>query len=89
VDESAEAVASNQVTRGCDGALMPNSCRRYELQRAVWPVGVVVVDEDGENVLEVAAVEDEEPVGCKNSIVMLRRVRIRESGRRADRVGSP
>ena len=28
-------------------------------------------------------------VGCKNSSVMLRRVRIRESDRRADRVGLP
>jgi hypothetical protein len=28
-----------------------------------------------------------DPVGCKNSIVMLRRVGIRESGRRVDRAG--
>jgi hypothetical protein len=62
VDESAEAVVSLQVTRGCDGAGAADPCRRCEVERAVRPVRVVVIDEDAEHVLEVSAVEDQEPV---------------------------
>jgi hypothetical protein len=35
---------------------------RYEVERAVRPVAVVVVDEDAKHVLKVPSVEDEEPV---------------------------
>jgi hypothetical protein len=40
-------------------------------------------------VLGGLAVGLQPPVGCNNSIVMLRRVRIRESDRPVDRAGSP
>jgi hypothetical protein len=53
---------SLQVTRGCDGAGAADRCRRYEVERAMRPVRVVVIDEDAEHVLEVSAVEDQEPV---------------------------
>jgi hypothetical protein len=65
VDESAEAVAPLQF--GCGRARddllnAADRCRRCEVERAVQPVRVVVIDEDAEHVLEVAAVQDQEPV---------------------------
>ena len=33
----------------------------------MWPLAVVVVDEDAEDVLEVAAVEDQQPVQALGS----------------------
>ena len=35
---------------------------RLEVERAVWPVGVVVVGEDAEDALEVPSVDDQEPI---------------------------
>src|SRR5207249_7071140 len=36
----------------------------YEAERAMWPVLVVVPAVDAEHVLEMAAAEDEDPVGA-------------------------
>jgi hypothetical protein len=61
VDESAEAVASLDLAYGW--------CRRrvrrlwwLEPECAVRPVDVVMLDEDAQHALEVAAVEDQQPV---------------------------
>jgi len=43
-------------------------CRRDEVERAVRSVRVVVLDEDAEYVLEVASVQDQEPVGCAERV---------------------
>src|SRR5439155_25249367 len=36
--------------------------RRLELQRTMWPLRVVVIDVDAQHALEVAAIEDQQPV---------------------------
>jgi hypothetical protein len=62
VDETAEAV---------DPFDLPDAARRrwavcrqwgLQVEASVWPRGVVVLDVDGEDVFEVAAVADQEPV---------------------------
>jgi heme-degrading monooxygenase HmoA len=35
---------------------------RSEVQRAMWPMAVVVVDEDSEHAVEVALIDDQQPV---------------------------
>ena len=61
MDESAESVAAldggGWWAHGTEPPL--GRVRRSEIQRAVRPVGVVVVDEDAEHALEVAAVHDQ------------------------------
>ena len=42
------------------------------MERAVWPVFVVVAAVDAEDVLQVAAAEDEDPVEAANAIVRQR-----------------
>jgi hypothetical protein len=42
--------------------MRPFSIRRPEVERAMWAVAVVVLDEDAEHAVELAPVEDEEPV---------------------------
>jgi hypothetical protein len=62
VDEAAEAIASFDLSL-CGGPLVAaGRVRRSEVEGAARSVRVVVVGEDVECVLEVATVEDEEPV---------------------------
>jgi hypothetical protein len=63
VDEAAEAVDSFDGPNGAGPAREP-VCRSWGLQveAAVWPGRVVVLDVDGQDVFEVAAVADQEPV---------------------------
>jgi hypothetical protein len=61
VDEAAEAVAALQLEwAGGDGILASDGSRRHELQRAVWPVRVVVLGVLAKHAIEMAAIEDEE-----------------------------
>jgi hypothetical protein len=60
-DEPAEAVVAFDRTDGsCRGWLL--GLRWLELERAVRPLRVVVLDVGARDALEVAAVEDQEPV---------------------------
>ena len=59
MDEAAEAVVSTDLA---DGRRWLCTLRWEELEGAVRPVRVVVVDEDAQNAFEVAAVEDQQPV---------------------------
>jgi hypothetical protein len=61
MDESTEAVAPF-TSRDERRSVVVDRWRRCQIQRAMGPVRVVVIDEDAEHVLEVAAVEDQEPV---------------------------
>ena len=60
----------------------------FEVERAVWPVAVVMVNEGPEHALEVAAVDDQQPVealGTDGADETLRdRVRLRRLRRRLD-----
>jgi hypothetical protein len=63
VDEAAEAVAAADLANGwCRGLL--RTLRWVEVERAVRPLRVVVLNEDAQDAdaLEVAAVEDQQPV---------------------------
>src|SRR5450759_4963702 len=66
VDEPAEAFAAGYVQFGrpdADGDGDGRAClRRLERERAVRPVPVVVTDVDAEDVVEVASVQDQNPV---------------------------
>jgi hypothetical protein len=62
VDESVEQVVSFEVAYGGERAVVTERRWWDELQRAVRPVGVVVIDVDAEHMLEMAAVHDEEPI---------------------------
>jgi hypothetical protein len=65
VDQAAESVSSfdSVVVCGCyEREGWPLGSGRPEFEAAVRPVGVVVVDVDAEDVLEVPAAEDEGPV---------------------------
>ena len=58
VDEAAEAVmALDRAGGGCRRRLL--RLRWLELERAMRPLRVVVLDEDTQDALEVAAVEDQ------------------------------
>jgi hypothetical protein len=61
VDEAAEAVmALDRAGGGCRPWLV--RLQWLELERAMRPLRVVVLDEDAQDALEVAAVEDQQPV---------------------------
>ena len=64
MDEAAEAVAA--LNRGCTpvevAAARLRRIWRAEVECPVWPVAVVVLDEDAEDALEVAPVHDQESV---------------------------
>jgi hypothetical protein len=65
VDQSASAISAANVASSRQageswGWLL--GVGRHEVERAMRAVGVVVLDEDAEHSLEVAPVEDEEPV---------------------------
>jgi hypothetical protein len=64
VDEAAESGASLDGGGWGEDGTDPRLGRFgwCEIERAVRPVGVVMVDEDAEYTFEVAAVEDQEPV---------------------------
>ena len=64
VDESSEPVAPFQGGRGAadDVELATPCCRWRQMERAVRPVRVVVVSEHAEDALEMAKVDDQEPV---------------------------
>jgi hypothetical protein len=60
VDEAAEPVAAPDLADR--RRIWPLRFRRLQLERAMRPLRVVVVDEDAQHALEVAAVKDQEPV---------------------------
>ena len=63
VDESAEAIAALDAGRGRWDREQVRRGRRWpQAQRAVGPVRVVVIEEDAENMLEMAPVYDQEAV---------------------------
>jgi hypothetical protein len=60
VDETAEPIAALNVAERaatCQRRSVSHWC--LQVERAMWPLAVVVVDVDAEDVLEVAAVEDQ------------------------------
>ena len=61
VDEAAEPVASSDDVLAGLGRWF-GRIGRDELEGAVGPLGVVVVDVDAQDVVEVGAVEDQQPV---------------------------
>jgi hypothetical protein len=61
VDEAAEAVAATDLADGRRWRWL-RTLRREELERAVRPLRVVVLDEDAQDAFEVAAVDDQQPV---------------------------
>ena len=70
MDQAAESVSSfdGVVVCGCyehEGWSLGSG--RLEFEAAVWPVGVVVVDVDAEDVLEVSAAADQDPVEALTS----------------------
>jgi hypothetical protein len=63
VDEAAEAVVATNLPDGrCRCRRWLSKCRWLELEGAVRPVDVVVVDVDAQDAVEVAAVDDQQPV---------------------------
>jgi hypothetical protein len=63
VDEAAEAVAATNLPDGrCRCRRWLARLRGSEVERAVWPLRVVVLKVDAQDALEVAAVEDQQPV---------------------------
>jgi hypothetical protein len=61
VDEAAEAVAARDLAGGWHRRWL-SRVGWLELERAVRPVDVVVVDVDAQDTVEVAAVEDQQSV---------------------------
>jgi Cupin domain len=62
VDESSEAIATFDAGLRCCARQAELRCVRLwrcEVQRAVWPMAVVVLDKDSEHALEVALVDDQ------------------------------
>jgi hypothetical protein len=94
VEEPAEAVVSLDARRwrAHKGELPRSRIGRLEVERAVRPVAVVVVDEDPQDALEMASVHDQQPVealGTDGADEALRdRVRLRRSHRRLDDLNS-
>jgi hypothetical protein len=88
VDEAAEDFASVDVDRGCAGELGRGLVWRLKRERAVRPVPVVMGGVEAEHLLEVAAVDDQNPVealaaeGADPSLGV--RIRIRSSDRCPD-----
>jgi hypothetical protein len=63
VEQAAGAVASaHTALLLADDGWIGGRIRWLEPERPVWPVGVVVLDVDSEDLLEVAAPEDQQPV---------------------------
>jgi hypothetical protein len=64
VKKSAESVSALDEGRRRmhDPQLPGRRIRRLQVECTVWPVPVVVVDEDAEHTFEVASVHDQEPV---------------------------
>ncbi len=46
---------------------LPLLVRRRQVEGSMWPVAVVMVDEDAQHPLELAAVEDQEPIEALRS----------------------
>jgi hypothetical protein len=63
VDESAEAVTATDFA-GSRCRRWLRALRRLEFERAMRPLRVVVIDEDTQDALQVAAVEDQQPTCC-------------------------
>jgi hypothetical protein len=63
VDEAAEAVVALDLVDGWCRGWLPGF-RGLEFEGAMRPLRVVVVDEDAQDAVEVAAVEDRQPVGA-------------------------
>jgi hypothetical protein len=91
VDESAEAISTGDFARsGRAGEPQhwPLAVGRQEVQRPMRAVAVVVLDEDAEHSLEVAPVENEEPVETRGAggadEALCYRVRLRRSHRCLD-----
>jgi hypothetical protein len=60
VEQAAESrTADDEVVGGRGGRSLERWCLS---KRPMWPVGVVVVDVDGEHVFQVASVDDQCPV---------------------------
>jgi transposase-like protein len=76
------------VARGREQKRRPERRRRREVQRPVRPVTVVVVNEDVEYALEMASVQDQEPVEALRTNgpheALGDSVRLRSAKRRAD-----
>jgi hypothetical protein len=87
VDESAEKIATLEVIGRIQRRWVA-AVGRQEVERAMWPVLVVVAAVDAEHVLEVAAAEDEDAVealraeGADPALGVS--VRVRRLDRRAD-----
>jgi hypothetical protein len=62
MDESAESVATVDGRSSCVRLGWVAAVRRKKVERAVWPVLVVVATVDAEHLLEVPAPEDKDPV---------------------------
>jgi hypothetical protein len=68
VDEASEAISTGDVAwsgRAGERRRWLLLVRRHELERAMWPVAVVVLDEDAKHSRELPSVEDEEPVQAR------------------------
>jgi hypothetical protein len=89
VEESAESVAAPNEARGSvpDLQLLGQGIG-WLVERAVWPVAVVVAGEDAEHTLEVTPVHDREPVQTLRAggadEALGDRVRLRRPHRRLD-----
>jgi hypothetical protein len=80
---------SRRFTSREDGRLVSvDWFRRYEFERAVWSARVVVVDEDAKHMLEMAAIEDQQPVETLSTdgadVALGERVRLRRAHRCLD-----
>jgi hypothetical protein len=91
MDQPAEAIATLDVVwsrRVGESERWLLRVGRREVEGAVGPVAIVVVDEDAEHLLEVAPVEDQEPVETFRAggadEALRDRVRLRRSHRRPD-----
>jgi hypothetical protein len=92
VEESAEEVAPSDLPRvkACCGWRIGSTAviRRSQVERAVWTLLVEVADIDAEDVLEVAAADDQQPVEAfpahAADPALAVSVRVRRPDRRAD-----
>jgi hypothetical protein len=71
-----------------DEVKVTRRCGRLEVEGAMWPVGVVVLDVDMEDVLELPAAYDQQPVETvaadRANPALREGVRVRRLERRAD-----
>jgi hypothetical protein len=61
VDEAAEAVVTLDLARGWENGL-GSLVRWPQVERAVRPLTIVVVGVDAKDVLEIAPVQDQQPI---------------------------